>query len=217
MDAIVGQQISQEIDEMLEKYVLSTVLSASIGEVASTAVLGETEKAWPEFLKDVAKARHKITTETGGVKLRPTHVFSTSDFYGYMLRLYDKQERIMQPPAAVPGWPVVDGADDGPTGERNTRPQWSRYQGTVLPSGLVWLASDGIPTVGTASQTRVIVAATEQALTLVEGLPQIETFVEPLAATLRVVLRVREYAALLVRHAGGVSTITGNKYLSTLV
>jgi hypothetical protein len=217
MDQLIGRQIAQQVDEALEKYVCAQILAASIGEVSSSAALGETEKAWPEFLKDVAKARHTITTSTGGVKLRPTHVFSTSDFYGYMTRLYDKQERPVQAPAAIAGWPVVEKADDGPAGQTDTRPPWSRYMGTVLPSGLVWLASDGIPLVGTSTRTSVLVAATEQALTLAEGQPTLETFVETQATTLRVVCRVRQYVALLVRHAGGVSAISGANYQSTLV
>lgn len=212
-DAIVQKQLQQQLDERTDIYALSKVLEASIGEVTSSAELKEAEKAWPEFLKDVAAARYKVTTEAEGVHLRPTHVFTTSAFYGYMTRLYDKQERLMQTPAPMPGFPVETGADDWDSGRL---PAWARYSGTVLPGQTVWILDDNIPNKGTTTQTQLLVGAPSEAVILMEDMPVCSVFTETLGNTLRTVINLRNYAATVVRHAGGMTSITGAHYSSTL-
>jgi hypothetical protein len=178
-------------------------------------VSGEASFSVKGLYKDVALGREKLT-DTAGVRLRPTVFFSTADFYSWVTRQEDKNERPIVTPKWAPGFPISSGADDGPQQE-NPRPKWARFTGTILPGSLLWFTSDAIPAVGTTTKTQLLVSAPEQSITLCESEPIITSFVETFANTLRVVVNGRRYVAAITRHAGGTAIITGAAYLTSQV
>jgi hypothetical protein len=209
MDSIIARQIHQQIDEGIEKYVLGQIITN--GE----PVTGQATYKTANLYQDIAKAR-EVLTDTSGLRLRPTHFFTTSDLYSYATRQVDATtERPVVVPTFAPGFPLVTGADSGPKDQ--PRPKWSRFTGTVMPGGVLWFTSDAIPTIGTTTRSQLIVSAPEQSVTLLEGEPIVTSFVETLANTLRIVVNVRVYVAAVTRHAAGNAIISSAAYVNTLV
>jgi hypothetical protein len=177
-------------------------------------VTGAAEYKTLKLYEDIAKAREKLT-DTAGTRLRPTHFFTTSDFYSYASRQGDvTTERPIVQPWFSPGFPISSGADDFDSGPK---PAWSRFTGTVLPGGVLWFTSDNIQPVGTTNHTQLIVSAPDVALVLVEGEPVITAFRETRAPELEVVVNLRNYAACLTRHAAGTAVISSGAYTTALV
>lgn len=83
MDAVVGRQVLQSVNESLEKYVLSQAITN--GE----KVTGEATFSWKGLLKDLALAKEKLQ-DSGGVRLRPECLVTSSDFYNFATRQEDK-------------------------------------------------------------------------------------------------------------------------------
>jgi len=194
----------------VELYVLNQAIAD--GE----AVTGQSSYSTKNLYQDIAAAREKLT-DTAGTRLRPTHFFTTSDLYSYATRQVDATtERPIVVPQFAPGFPISNGADDGPQGDAD-RPKWARFTGTVLPGGVLWFTSDAIPAVGTTTRTQLIVSAPDQAITLCEGVPILSSFVETIANELKVVVNLREYVAAVTRHAAGTAVITSGAYLTSLV
>jgi hypothetical protein len=209
-DSVIGRQIHQQLDEKIDLYALNQALASS------TAVTGQASYKTANLYQDIAKGR-EVLTDTAGTRLRPTHFFTTSDFYSYATRQVDAStERPIIVPEFAPGMPISNGADDGPQGDK-PRPAWSRFTGTVLPGGLLWFLDDLIAPVGTLSRTQLIVSAPDTAITVCEGEPILESFVESLANELRVVVRLRAYCAVLVRHAAGTASISSAAYTTSLL
>ena len=208
IDAILGGQLHEQLDEAIDKYALNRALKQG------TAIAGNSGSYSNEkFLEDVAKARKEVA-DIAGTRLRATHIFSSTDFHGYYTRQFDKNERPFMEPAFVPGFPVSTGADDFDSGDA---PAWSRFMGTMMPGGLVWMADDSIPLVGTTTGIQIIVSAPATAIILFEDDPVLTAFVETKADTLRVVLNLRCYAAVATRHSAGTSVLTGKAYSTSLV
>jgi len=207
-DLLLGKELSQRLDQEVDLLAINEAIAK--GE----PVAGETTFSIEGLYKDLALAREKLT-DTAGTRLRPTHLFSTSDLYSYASRQTDATtKRPVVQPWFAPGYPIVSGADDFDSGPK---PAWSRFTGTVLPAGVLWFTSDSIPLVGTSTRTQLIISAPEVALVLVEGTPVVTAFRDTLAHQLEVVVNLRNYACVITRHAAGSAVVTGGAYTSGLV
>ena len=209
VDSVIGKQIHQQLDEALDLYVLNQAITN--GE----AVTGQSTYKAANLYQDLALAREKLT-DTAGVRLRPTHLFTTSDLYNYATRQVDGSERPIVVPQFAASFPISTGADGGAQGDKE-RPKWSRFTGTVLPGGVLWFTDDNVPTYGTTSQTQLVVSAPDEAVTLCESEPILTSFPETDAAHLQVVVNLRQYVCAVTRHAGGTAAITSAAYKASLV
>jgi hypothetical protein len=200
-DVALGKQLQQQLDEAIEKYVLGQALAnaATVSGQGSFTIAG--------FYQDLAAGRGKLT-DTAGTRLRPTHLFTTSDFYSYVTRQVDDQHRPIVTPKFAPGFPLAQGDE---------QTQWSRFTGTVLPGGVLWFEADAIPNSGTTSQTQLIVSAPDEAVVLFEGAPVLSVFPQTDAASLELVANLRAYVAAVTRYPSGTAVIAGAAYTSALV
>ena len=208
IDAILGSQLQEQLDEAVDKYALNRALKQG------TAIAGNSGAYSNEkFLEDVAKARKEVA-DISGTRLRATHIFSSTDFYGYYTRQFDEQKRPFMTPNFVGGFPVSTGADNFGAGDA---PAWSRFMGTAMPGGLMWVADDSIANVGTTTGIQILVSAPATAIVLFEDDPVLTTFVETNADTLRVVLNLRCYVGVVTRHSAGTSILSGKAYTTSLI
>jgi hypothetical protein len=200
-DVALGKQLQQQLDEAIEKYVINQVLAnaATVAGQGSFTIAG--------LYQDLASARGKLT-DTAGTRLRPTHLFTTSGFYSYVTRQVDDQHRPIVTPRYVPGFPLAQGDE---------QTQWSRFTGIVLPGGVLWFEADAIPTVGTTSETQLIVSAPDEAVVLFEGAPVLSVFPQTDAASLELVANLRSYVAAVMRYPSGTASIAGAAYTAALV
>jgi hypothetical protein len=207
-DAVIARQLRQEYNKALNSYVLGVVI-ANGAAVAGAATWGVAT-----FYGDLAKGREALT-DTAGTRLRPTHLFTTSDLYSYVTRQVDATtNRPVVVPQFAGGYPIATGADDGLNGG-STVPKWARFTGTVLPGGVLWFTDDLIPASG--ANTQLLISAPDEAVILAEGLPVIAVYPQTSAASLQVILNLRAYAVAITRHASGTSVITGAGYPTTLL
>jgi hypothetical protein len=200
-DVALGKQLQQQLAEAVEKYVINQVLANA------ASVSGSSSFSIANLYADIAKGR-EVLTDGAGTRLRPTHLFTTSDFYSYVTRQVDDQHRPIVTPKFAPGFPLAQG--DGQTA-------WSRFTGTVLPGGVLWFEADAIPNSGTTSQTQLIVSAPDEAVVLFEGAPVLSIFPQTDAASLELVANLRAYVAAVARYPSGTATIAGAAYTSALV
>ena len=200
-DAIIGKQLQQQLSESIEKYVLTQALAGA------ATVTGQSAFTIAGLYQDLAAGRGKLT-DTAGTRLRPTHLFTTSDFYSYVTRQVDDQHRPIVVPQFAPGYPIAQGDE---------QTQWSRFTGTVLPGGVLWFEADGITTVGTTSETQLIISAPDEAVVLFEGDPILSIFPQTDAASLELVANLRAYVAAVTRYPNGTASIYGAAYTSALV
>jgi hypothetical protein len=212
-DVQIAKQLQQQLDQAVNVYVLGQAIAAA--GVVTDAVAPASGTFIPNFYADQAKAR-EILTDTAGTRLRPTHVFSTSDLYSYVTRQCDSTGRPIVVPTFAPGFPISTGADDGPQSSGPT-PPWSRFTGTVLPGGTLWFTDDCIPASG--SNTEVIVSAPQEAVSLYESdAPILTAFTEGgVASGLEVIVNLRTYVAAVARLASGTAVVSGAAYPSSLV
>ena len=209
MDQIIGQALQQKYDSALDLYVINAAL------VNATAVSDATAPAQstfiPGLLADLAKAREGMT-DTAGVRLRATHIFSTSDLWCYVSRQCDNvwngSALVANRPVCVPQFkPGVPFFDDG------DRSKYARFTGYVT-NGMMWFEDDNIPASG--SNTQIIVSRPDTVL-LYEGTPLVQCYPEPYAASLSVIVRMYTYAVAVPRFALAHSKISGNAYPTSLV
>ena len=200
-DVALGKQLQQQLDEAIEKYVINQVLASA------ASVSGSSSFSIANLYADIAKGR-EVLTDTAGTRLRPSHLFSTSDFYSYVTRQVDDQHRPIVSPQFAPGFPLAQGDE---------QTQWSRFTGTVLPGGVLWFEADAMPNSGTTSQTQLIVSAPDEAVVLFEGSPVLSVFPQTDAASLEVVANLRAYVAAVTRYPSGTATIAGAAYTAALV
>jgi hypothetical protein len=200
-DKMVAKQLQQQYDESVEMYVLSQALgsAATVSGQASFSIAG--------VYQDIAAGREKLT-DTAGTRLRPTHFFSTSDFYSYVTRQVDSSQRPIVVPQFAPGFPLAAG---------DAQTKWSRFTGTVLPGGVLWFEADAIPNLGTTSETQLIVSAPDEAMVVFEGEPVLMLAPQYGAASLELMLNLRAYVAAVPRYPSGTASIAGAAYTASLV
>jgi hypothetical protein len=206
-DIIIGKQLQEQLDAAVDLYALNQAI------LKGNAVSGEGSYSTKGLYADLAKAREEIT-DTSGTRLRPTHLFTSSDLYSHATSQMDSSERPILQPQFVPGFPLAADADT--KDESHNLPKWSRFTGTVLPGGVLWFTDENIPLEGTTTRTRLIVSSPGDAILLMEDEPVLSVFLETKGDTLRTVLNLREYAACATRHSAGTSIIAGAGYTSAL-
>jgi hypothetical protein len=208
-DLVVGRQLHTQLDQEIDKLALNAAITN--GE----AVTGQSTYTTKNLYQDVAKGREKLS-DTSGVRLRPTHFFSSSDIYSYATRAVDGSERPIVVPQFAPGFPIATGSDGGP---QDPLPPWSRFTGTMLPGSLPWFTNDNLATmtIGTTSQVYLLVSAPDEAIDLLEGEPILTSFTESDAAHAQVRVNLRSYVAAVTKHSGGTAAISSAAYVSSLV
>jgi hypothetical protein len=209
-DILLGKQLLQQLDERIDIIVLAKAIEN--GE----AVTGQATYSTKGLYQDIAAGREKLT-DTAGVRLRPTVLFTTSDLFSFASRQVDATtERPVFTPRWAPGLPLSNGADDGPQSDK-PRPAWSRFTGVVMPGGLLYFTDDNIPTIGTTTRTPLIISAPDEAIILCEGEPILTSYPQTLATTLQVIVNLRSYVAVITRHAAGTAVVSSAAYSSGLV
>ncbi len=192
-DLVLGQQIKEQLDESGERYALQQVVQVATSVAASASTF-----SLQSFYGDVALARNSVN-DTAGVRLRPTHVFTTSDLHSYVTRVFDTTNR----PAVVPTHASAPTAGDADAG----------YTGLVLPGSLGWWTSDAIPASG--SNTKIIVSRPDRVL-FWEGEPTLRSFPETTGQNLSVRVQLYNYVACIPRIPGATAYVTSNAYPTSL-
>ena len=200
-DVVAGQQIKQQLDETVNKYVLQQALQAGTFAAGSA----EAGNAWmPTFYGDVGDLRNKLT-DTSGVRIRASHLFTTSDLYSYATRQLDGQNRPVLLPSFNPGPPqILDG---------NDKDKWWGFTGTVMPGVVFWFIDDAIPAAG--NNTQIIVCDPSKVVTF-EGDPIVFAYPQTLGNQLSVVVGMRQYVAAIPRYPGALAYTSSNVYPTTL-
>src|SRR5581483_727501 len=113
-DAVFAKELRQRLNEKVDLFALNQVIAGGATVSGATSLTANSLK---EVYQDLSKGREQLT-DTAGVRLRPTHVFSTYDWYSYVSDIMGTDGRPMFQPQFVPGFPVADGADanDSPYG-----------------------------------------------------------------------------------------------------
>jgi hypothetical protein len=206
-DALFARDLQQRLAEKVDVFALNNVIAGG-GNIAGATSFGTNSLA--NFYGDISKGREGLT-DTAGVRLRPTHLFTTYDLFSFVSDTMGSDGRPMIMPQYAPGLPPPPiGADDGLNGGGDM-PKWARFTGTILPGGLFWFTDDNIPPAG--SNTQFLVSAPDQAVVIMES-PEPVLMVSPqtYAGSLSVVVSLYEYTAVITRHASGTSVITGAAY-----
>lgn len=206
IDRLIGLQLRQQLDSAIDVYTIQQALAAG------AAISGASTYSTANLYQDIATGRERLT-DTAGTRLKPTHLFTTSDLYSYATRQVDAQGRPILNPQFAPGYnPMVD--VNGQEGQ--PAPKWAQFSGTILPGGLYWFTDDNIPASG--ADTQIIVSAPEQAVLLLESpQPVLSVWPQTVAQNLEIVLNLRKYVAVVARHASGTVAISGAAYPTTAV
>ena len=200
-DIVISRQLQQQLDEKINLYALNQALAGA------AVVAGQSSFTIAGLYQGLAAGREKLT-DTAGTRLRPTHLFTSSDFYSYVTRQVDDQHRPIVVPQFAPGFPLAQGDE---------QTSWSRFTGTVLPGGVLWFEDDTIPTYGTTSEIQLVVSAPDEAMLLLEGEPIFSVYPQTDAASFELVAGLRAYVAAVPRYPSGTATVFGAAYTSALV
>lgn len=194
-DVVAGEQVRQQLNETINRYVLQQALNGAT-QVAASA----TTFSLASFYGDVGDLRNKLT-DTSGVRIRASHIFTTSDLYSFVTRQLDANSRPVLLPQFNPGPPaILDGTQ---------HQKWWGFTGTVLPGILFWFVDDTIPAQG--SNTQIIVSNPTK-IVLFESDPLSFAYPQTLGNQLSVVVGMRSYVAAIPRYPGATAVVTGNAY-----
>lgn len=189
-DKILITQMISQLEASVDSYVIGQAL-------ANAGTVTDATWSYANFLSDVAKAREQLS-DTSGVRLLATHIFSSSDFFGYATRQVDSQNR----PILVPDSGAIMMA------AQMNDPMWSSWTGVHLGQ-LRWHTDDNIPALG--SNTQIIVARPETVVTF-DGEETSFAYPETSAQSLSVVVGLRAYVAAVVRFPKAIASISGAAY-----
>ena len=194
-DKILLAQILAQQDAAMDTYVIGQAL-ANAGTVTDSSF------SMANFYADLALAR-ELLADTAGVRLLATHLFTTSDLFGYLTRQLDSSLR----PILVPDSGALVAADA--TGD----PKWNSWTGIHL--GQLRLMTDAnVPAIG--ANTQILVARPSEIFTF-DGENYGFSFQETAAQTLTVTTGLRTYVGAVVRFPKCVASISGTAYSSALV
>jgi len=196
-DAILFAELADRLDYAVEQYVLATVIA-----MAQT-VTDSTTLTVPRFYTDLSTAREQMS-DAAGVRLKPSHVFGTTDFLEWLFDQVDDSKR----PLIVPDVQALIAAPPtGSLGVDNT------FTGVFLNRQRLFEA-DAIPAyTGEATWTQVLVADMKHVLTWrSEAISVVAP--EFAASDLSVLCSLRQYVAALARHADAVQVLSGAGYAS---
>ena len=197
-DAFVYMQLRENYDQTVNTYVLGQALAngASVTPASGSFSIGN-------FYQDVATAREELY-DTLGTRLPATHVFTTSDLYGYCTRQLDSSQRPIIVPEFAPGNPLWP--------DENVE-AWKQFTGTVLPGTLMWFVDDGNQPHG--GNTSVIVSRPDTVVTMEGDEPLIRVVDQALPGTLQSVIQLYNYVAAIPRYPSGTAYVTGSAYPTT--
>ena len=198
-DVIIGNQLHQKYNESLDKQVLAQALAN-----ATSVTPASTGNFIQKLYQDISSGREGLT-DTAGVRVRATHIFSTSDMWCYLSEQVDTTN---QRPIIVPM--LLQGVQ--PPWMDGDKSKFARFTGYVHPGGMMWFEDDNIPASG--ANTQLIVSRPDTIL-LYEGDPIVAPFVQTHGETLSVILRMYGYVVAVPRFAKAHSTITGSNYALT--
>jgi len=195
-DEIVGAQIKEQLDAQIDNYVLTQAL-ANAGTVTDSSTGSITT-----LYTDVAAAREKLT-DTAGTRLQASHLFTTSDLFGWATRQVDSSGR----PILTPDSGAIVAA------QAMGDPAFRSWSGVHLGQ-CRWHLDDNIPAV--SGNTQLVVARPAEVFVW-EGEPIPQVTPETGATTLSVVISLRSYVAAIPRYQKAVAVIGGSAYPTSLV
>ena len=184
-DAMGAQVDLVCIDALLED-------AQAVTDDGSFALVG-TSGVSASFASDL-KAAKSLTTDTAGVRIRSSHLFTTSDFADFIQAYGDAQGRLAFSPELSDSDPLSEG--------------WTGY--TI--AGLRHYADDNIPAAG--SNTQLIVTRPEYTY-LLEGAPMFNLFPQFQADSLSPTITIHQYMACVRLYPTGVSVISGDAFASS--
>ncbi len=196
-DSIIIQQSQSQMFASIDAYLIAQALASA------TAVNQSTAATITQFYLDLATARNQLA-DAAGVKLPGTHVFSTSDFSGWLFSQVDTEGR----PLLVPDAAAIvsrDGDD-----------KYAGWLGAFLPGNLKYFSNDNLPTAAPGPNTTILVGSPADMLVWAGDIVPF-TAQQTYAADLSVLCGLRQYVSATVRHAAAFSYITGTGYPNTLV
>lgn len=195
-DKIILKQISLQLDAAVDTYVLTQALATAATVSDSNGI------TMAYFYQDLALAREKLS-DTAGTCLLATHLFTTSDFFGYITRQVDSQLRPILPPdsGAIVAASQIDD------------PQWASWTGVHLGQ-MRWHTDDNIPASG--SNTQLLVARPEEVYVF-DGEQLSFAYPETVAGSLSVIVGLRSYVGVIIRYPKAIAAISGSTYPTTLV
>jgi HK97 family phage major capsid protein len=199
-DTSIAAALAESLNAAVDSFVLTQCIAGG------STVAGAGAFSIAGLYGDLAKGREQLA-DTAGTRLRGTHLFTTSDFFGHVSSQLDTAGRpIVEPAFAAQPWSGLVAAGD---------PKGESWTGHVMPGGLAWFADDSIPTTDSGAETQLLVARPSEVLVF-EGAPIVNAWIEPGASDLEVVIGLRSYVGIINRHPGSVSTISGAGYSSSL-
>ena len=194
-DQILYSQMLAQFNTAKDSYVLNQAL-------ANAASVSDSN-TWSAsvFYRDISLAAEQMT-DTVGVRLNPTHVFSTSDYFRYVSRQLDSQSR----PLIVPDSAALAAIDSDPT--------WAGYTGVHLPGALQWHQDDNIPAI--SSNTQIIVCRPREIYTF-DADHFTFAYPETKANQLEVIVGIKGYVGAVVRFPKAIAVISGSTYPTSLI
>ncbi len=198
-DQIIGLQVKEQIDQQIDAYVLTQAL-ANAGSVTDSGTA-----SIATLYADTAAAR-QLLADTAGTRLLATHLFTTSDLFGWATSLLDDQHRpILTPDSGA----LVAAAAMGD-------PQWQSWTGVHLGQ-LRWHTDDNIPATGYSGlDTQLVVARPAEVFVWESDEPIAFAYPQTEAAALEVIIGLRSYVGCIVRYPKAVASISGDAYSTSL-
>jgi len=195
-DTIVLAQLADQLHAAVDSYVLAQALAnaATVTDAASFT--------WALFLEDLASGREKLA-DTAGTRLLATHVFLTSDLFGYVTRQVDDDHRpILSPDSSA----IVAAIATGDS-------KWNSWTGVHLGQAELH-TDDNLPAVG--ANTQVVVSRPQETYSFV-GDEMSFAYEDTGAQTLSVLVGLRCYVAAITRFPKSVASLSGATYPLTLL
>ena len=197
MDSIIIQQSQSQLYASVDSYLIGQAIASA------TVINQSTAATITQFYLDLATLRNNLA-DAAGVKIPGTHLFSTSDFSGWLFSQIDTEGR----PLLVP--------DAAAMVSRDGDDKYAGWLGVFMPGNLKYFANDNIPTAAPGANTTIIAGSPSDLLVWAgEIIPF--TAQQTNAANLSVIAGLRQYVSATVRHAGAFSTLSGSGYPITLV
>lgn len=210
-DMVLYEQLKDDYDQSVNNYAIGKATGVG-ATVAGTAAFGATNPVAALYL-DVASAREKIT-DTAGVHLQPTHLFTTPDLFSYMTKQLDSQNRPIIVPSLAPG--VPPGPIAAQDGDNEEAYKWVQFTGTAVPGLLFWFIDATLPPSGSAGTVSPIIVSRPDRIILWESEPIVRVYPQTLANNLQCVVTFYAYTCCIPRTAGATATILGNAYQTNL-
>lgn len=181
-DSFCWAQLKDQLATAVDTYAIDTALAGVTPATRASFTV-------PGLLADVGKMSAGLET-TNGTVLPPSGLITSPELGEWLLAQVDSQSR----PIFLP-WGKGGSRQDGLTG--------------YSLSGVPLLLDGNVPAVGTDSQ---LIVANKSAVFVYQGEPVLEAIPQTDAPFLSVLLRLRTYAAAIVRYPSAVASTTGGAY-----